>query len=366
MQLADKQALLQRELAELAGIEPESYQLLPPVTGPQWNYRRKARLTARLVRRKGGVLVGFREKRGGFVTDVKDCEVLVAPLAALIRPLRALLDGMTAREAIPQVEAAAGEAHASGECTRAALVLRHMRPLGRDDLQRLSAFAARWGLQVYLQPGGVDSVRRLYPRSGPERLHYHLPKFGLRLAFHPMDFLQVNAVVNRRATDLVSELLDLREHDRLLDLFCGLGNFSLPLATRCERVTGIENSREMVARAMENAAANGITNAGFITADLYRKHPLALPQPPESYNRILLDPPRSGALETIPLIAASGADRVVYVSCNPESLARDARELRRRGFDLKSAGVMDMFPHTLHVESVAMFESARQRAGSLP
>lgn len=365
MQLASKQALLQRKLAELAGIEPESYNLLPPLAGPQWNYRRKARLAVRLVRRKGGVLVGFREKRGGFVTDMKDCEVLVAPLAALLRPLRTLFNGMTAREAIPQVEAAAGEAHASGECTRAALVLRHMRPLGRDDLQRLGAFAARWDLQVYLQPGGVDSVRRLYPRSGPERLHYHLPKFGLRLAFHPMDFLQVNAVVNRRAIDLVSELLDLREHDRLLDLFCGLGNFSLPLATRCERVTGIENSREMVARATENAAANGITNAGFIAADLYRKHPPALPQPPESYNRILLDPPRSGALETIPLIAASGADRIVYVSCNPESLARDARELRRRGFDLKFAGVMDMFPHTLHVESVAMFESARQRAGGL-
>ncbi len=366
MQLADKQALLQRELAELAGIEPESYQLLPPVTGPQWNYRRKARLTARLVRRKGGVLVGFREKRGGFVTDMKDCEVLVAPLAALIRPLRALLDGMAAREAIPQIEVSAGESDAGGECSQSAIVLRHMRPLGQDDLQRLSEFAVRWRLQIYLQPGGVDSVRRLYPRSGPERLHYHLPKFGLRLAFHPMDFLQVNAVVNRRAIDLVSELLDLRKHDRLLDLFCGPGNFSLPLATRCGHVTGIENSGEMVARAVENAQANGITNAGFIAADLYRKHPLALPQPPESCNRILLDPPRSGALETIPLIAASGADRVVYVSCNPESLARDARELRRRGFDLKSAGVMDMFPHTLHVESVAMFESARQRAGSLP
>lgn len=365
-QLVDKQALLQRNLAELAGIEPESYHLLPPVTGPRWNYRRKARLAARLVRRKGGVLVGFREKHGGLVTDMKDCEVLVAPLAALIRPLRALLNGLAARESIPQIEVAAGESHAGGECDEAALVLRHMRPLGRDDLRRLGAFAAQRGLQVYLQPGGVDSVRRLYPRSGPERLHYHLPDFSLRLAFHPMDFLQVNSVVNRRAIDLVRELLDLQAGDRLLDLFCGLGNFSLPLATRCERVTGIENSREMVARAAENAGANGIGNAGFLAADLYRKHPPALPRPPETYNRILLDPPRSGALETIPLIAASGAERLVYVSCNPESLARDARELRRRGFDLKSAGVMDMFPHTLHVESVAMFESARQQAGSLP
>lgn len=354
-QLREKQSLLQRRLRKIAGIEAETYRTLPPVTGPVWNYRRKARLAVRMVRRKGRVLVGFREKRGNYVTVMDDCEVLAPGLAELIRPLGVLLDGLAAREAIPQIEVAAGEAPDRPFRPEAALVLRHLRPLDPADLNRLTEFAVRWNLQMYLQPAGVDSVRRLYPRHGPERLHYHLPEFGLRLAFHPLDFLQVNAAVNRRAARLVTDLLALEPEDRVLDLFCGLGNFSLPIAGRCARVTGIEGSAEMVARAEENARANGIENTRFLSADLYRWNAEA-PWAAEPWSKVLLDPPRSGALETIPLIAAGGARKLVYVSCNPETLARDARELARRGFHLKSAGVMDMFPHTLHIEAVALFE----------
>lgn len=355
-QLREKQSLLQRRLREIAGIEAETYRTLPPVTGPVWNYRRKARLAVRMVRRKGRVLVGFREKRGNYVTVMGDCEVLAPGLAELIRPLGVLLDGLAAREAIPQIEVAAGEAPGHPFRPEAALVVRHLRPLDPEDMHRLTEFAVRWNLQIYLQPAGVDSVHRLYPRHGPERLYYHLPAFGLRLAFHPLDFLQVNAAVNRRAVRLVTELLALEPEDRVLDLFCGLGNFSLPIAGRCAGVTGIEGSAEMVARAEENARANGLENTRFHTADLYRWNTEA-PWAAEPYTKVLLDPPRSGALETIPLIAAtSGVRRLVYVSCNPETLARDARELARRGFHLKSAGVMDMFPHTLHIEAVALFE----------
>ena len=367
-QLRDKQSQLVRQLAETGNIAADTYQLLPPLSGPQWNYRRKARLAVRLVRRKGRVLVGFREKRGSHVTVMDTCEVLAPPLAELIRPLAVLIGELDAREAIPQIEVAAGESPDHPLRPEAALVLRHLRPLPPGDLRRLTRFAIEWGLQMYLQPGGVDSVWRLFPRRGDERLHYHLPDFGLRLGFHPMDFLQVNAALNRRMVRRVSELLAPEAGDRVLDLFCGLGNFSLPIATRCAAVTGVESSSAMVARARENAAANRLGNAEFLTADLYRKTSSipGLPYPVETYDRVLLDPPRSGALETIPLILASGARRLVYVSCNPESLARDARELCRRGYDLKSAGVMDMFPHTSHVESVAMFETAMPRAGRRP
>jgi len=375
--LRDKQSQLVAQLSAIGGIEPDSYELLPAVTGPQWNYRRKARLAVRLVRRKGRVLVGFREKRGRLVTVMDNCEVLAPPLAQLIRPLSVLIGQLDAREAVPQIEIAAGESADHPPRPEAALVLRHLRPLTPGDLSLLRRFAVQWGLQVYLQPGGVGSVRRLHPRAGEEagngggkseRLHYHLPDFDLRLGFHPMDFLQINAAVNRRMIHLIVRLLAPRASDRVLDLFCGLGNFSLPLATRCRAVTGIEASGGMVGRARENAAANGLGNATFVAADLYRKDiPLSgLPFPIAAYDRILLDPPRSGALEAIPLIAASGARRLVYVSCNPESLARDARELRGRGYDLKSAGVMDMFPHTSHVESVAMFETAKPMTGRQP
>lgn len=354
-QLRNKQSLLRQHMREIAGVEPESYTQLPALTGPLWNYRRKARLAVRFVRGKGCVLVGFREKIGKYVTVMDDCEILAPGLAELIRPMRIMLDSLEARESIPQIEVAAGEA-ADDPCRpETALVLRHLRPLARSDLSRIMEFAVQWNLQMYLQPAGVDSVHRLYPRQGSNRLHYHLPDYGLRLAFHPMDFLQVNAAVNRSAVARVMDLLQLEPGDRVLDLFCGLGNFTLPIATRCAKVTGVEGSSDMVARAGENARVNGLENIGFFTADLHRWNTDA-PWASGPYDKVLLDPPRSGALETIPLIAAGGARRLVYVSCNPESLARDARELRRRNYDLKSAGVMDMFPHTSHIESVAMFE----------
>ena len=330
-QLAQKAETLRQHLRELANIEPGSYQMLPPVTGPHWNYRRKARLAVRMVRRKGGVLVGFRERRKNYVTDMHACEVLAPGLAELIRPLRVLLNGLAARETIPQIEAAVGETDAESFRPVVALVLRHLRPLAAADAMRLREFAAHWNLHLYLQPAGVDSVRRLYPDQGPDELYYHLPEFNLRMAFHPMDFLQVNAAVNRRAARLVTDLLALAPEDHVLDLFCGLGNFSLPLARGCASVTGVEGGKDMVARAEHNARANGLNNVSFFAADLQGWN-LEAPWALRRYQKVLLDPPRSGALETIPLVKKVGARRLVYVSCNPKSFARDALELTRGGF----------------------------------
>ncbi len=363
-QLRAGERLLAGHLRDLAGLEPDRYEWLPPLTGPRWNYRRKARLAVRVVPRKGGALVGFREQRGGRVTVMNDCETLAPPLARLIRPLRALLNELDARAAIPQIEVAAGEGGEASRHAEAALVVRHLQPLTRADRSLLVEFARQWNLQVYLQAAGPASVHGLHPRQGQGegRLHYHLPEFALRFAFHPLDFVQVNAEVNRRAASLVVELLAIEAGDRVLDLFCGLGNFSLPLASRGAAVTGVEGSATMVERARGNARANGLEGqTRFFAADLHRWNSSA-DWASGPYDKILLDPPRSGALESVALIAASGARRLVYVSCNPESLARDARELGRRGYDLKSAGVMDMFPHTSHVESVAMFERPMERS----
>ncbi len=361
-QLFDKQALLRQQLREIGGYAPEAYRLLPAVAGPRWNYRRRARLAVRWVPRKNAVLVGFRERRGRYVTDALDCEILAPGLAELIRPLRVLLRSLDSRESLPQIEAVVGESPDDPARPEVALILRHLAPLSPEDRQRLLAFAACWRLQLYLQPAGLGSVQRLYPRHGPERLYQHLPGFNQRLAFHPLDFLQINAAVNRRAISLVLELLALQQSDRLLDLFCGIGNFTLPAASRCAEAVGVELGLDLVARAGENARANKVENAGFHRADLYRR-PIEAKWAKRGYSKVLLDPPRTGALESLPLIAATGARRLVYVSCNPASLARDARELCRLGYDLKSAGVMDMFPHTSHVESVAVFEPSPRAVG---
>ncbi|NKI34412.1 23S rRNA (uracil(1939)-C(5))-methyltransferase RlmD [Wenzhouxiangella sp. XN79A] len=340
-----KQGRLVENLKRIGGVAPERW--LEPVVAEPWNYRRRARLSARWVPGKGRVLVGFREVGGRYVAEIEGCEVLHPVFADRLMSLSALIGGLSIPDRVAQVECAAGD-------DSAAIVLRHLEPLTDADLEALVGWSEANGIAVWLQPKGPDTVHRLHPAE--HRLSYRLDAFDLELVFHPQHFVQVNAAINRQLTERAVDLLDCGPDDRVLDLFCGLGNFSLPLATRAGAVLGVELDAAMVQAAERNAAANGLTNARFKAADLQ--------QPVEQlewlkgdFDRVLIDPPRSGALEVLPVIAASGARRVVYVSCDPATLARDAGELvRTHGYRLASAGVADMFPHTAHVESIAVFE----------
>lgn len=349
-QLAFKEEVLHEKLRHSTGRD--DYQRLPPITGPAFGYRRKARLAARYVHAKERVLVGFREKRGSFITCMDSCEVLDPRAAALLPELSALIGRMDAFRDIPQIEVAAGDADAGGHGL--ALVLRHMRPLGGADLERLSAFAAAVPCDLYLQPGGPDTVAKLYPEGTPERLYYRLPDFDLDMAFHPMDFTQVNFEINRRMLNKAVELLQLQPGDRVLDLFCGLGNFTLPLARRCREAVGVEGVGAMVERGRENAARNAIGNAAFHCVDL--SAPMTgQAWMAQGFDKVLLDPPRSGAREVLADVAACRPKLILYISCNPATLARDAGELEILGYRLRAAGVLDMFPQTTHVESIALF-----------
>jgi len=346
-QIEAKRRTLQQNLARIGKVEPEEH--WPPLTGPLWNYRRKARLSVRYVPKKGRVLVGFRERYGRFVADLAECHVLDLRVAGRIEALAGLLHEMDARSAIPQIEVACGD-------DRCALVVRHLEPLTEADLDRLRGFESASGLAILLQPGGPATIHALTPPA-PE-LRFGFTEFGLELAFGPSDFVQVNGEMNRRMVARAVELLDPQAGDRVLDLFCGLGNFTLPIATRAGSVTGVEGDPELVRKGAENARRNGLSNVAFHAADLAAE-PGAAPWLRGRYDKVLLDPPRSGAEFILPHVSASGASRLVYVSCHPASLARDAGILvREHGFRLRGAGVMDMFPHTGHVESIALFERA--------
>ena len=344
-QLRFKQAQLLENLARLGGVEPEG--LLPPLEGPAWGYRRRARLGIKMVPRKGRVLVGFRERSAPYVADLHECRVLAPPAGSLIDPLAELVAGLAIVARVPQAEVAI----ADDAC---ALVLRVLEPPGDEDVERLRAFEASHGVRLYLQPGGVDSVAPLTPGLPP--LEYALPGFDVRIRFEPTDFIQVNAALNARMVSRAVELLGAGRDDRVLDLFCGLGNFSLPLARGAGHVVGVEGEAGLVARARANATLNGLANVEFHAANL-AADTSAAPWARTPCSRVLLDPPRAGAWEVLPVVARSGAERVVYISCHPGSLARDAGALvREHGYRLVSAGVMDMFPHTTHVEAMAVFE----------
>lgn len=343
-QILAKQQVLLDSLAHIGKVAPES--LLPPLTGPHWGYRRKARLSAKYVIKKPAMLVGFREKRSNLLADLTRCDVLDPSVGEHLMELRVLLDGMDARDRIPQIEVAVGDHYT-------ALVFRTLADLDGDDQARLREFGERHGFQIYLQPGGPETTILLWPESAT--LSYRLPDYDLELFFLPTDFTQVNAELNRTMINRALGLLDPQPGERVLDLFCGLGNFTLPLARRAGSVVGVEGSEELVKRARDNAQRNGITNVEFHAADLNLAvdHSWAGP----GFDKILLDPPRTGALEAVKHLPAFGASRMVYVSCNPATLARDAAELvHNHGYRLVSAGVMDMFPHTTHVESIALFE----------
>ncbi len=344
-QLARKQAMLLDVLAKTGDVEPAT--VYPPLCGPAWNYRRKARLSVRDVAAKERVLVGFRERNGRFVADMHTCHILRSEFADLLPELSGLIKTLDCRATVPQIEISCGD-------NASAMIIRHLEPLSDADLQSLVDFSGTSGLAIYLQSGGPDSVSLLAPKG--LRLNYTLDEPALTFEFEPLDFIQVNGGLNRLMIKKAMDLLDPQDSDCILDLFCGLGNFTLPLATRAGHVTGLEGSEKMVQRGGMNARLNGLDNVEFHAADLYQpcEQP---PWPAKEYNKILLDPPRSGALELLPWIASGPVQQVLYISCNPETLARDAGVLvRQYGFELAGAGILDMFPHTPHSEAIALFE----------
>jgi 23S rRNA (uracil1939-C5)-methyltransferase len=346
-QIAAKQNVLAQNFARIGHVEPVRW--LEPLTASVWGYRRRARLSVKHVAKKGKTLVGFRERDPRFVADLAHCDVLDPALGEKLDVLGALLNAMEGAASIPQIEFSAGDA-------ARALVFRHLQPLSAADQDKLAAFGREHGFAILLQPGGIDSVHALWPES--VALSYALPEHDLRLAFAAVGFVQVNASINQRMIDHALALLAPGPGDRVLDLFCGLGNFSLPLARRAGRVCGIEGDTGLVESARANAATNGIVNAEFHVGDLagdVRGSAWAR----ADWNLMLLDPPRSGAGELLKQLPGKSVQRVVYVSCHPASLARDAGTLvRQHGFKLQAAGVMDMFPHTGHVESITLFERA--------
>lgn len=347
-QIPMKQSLLLNSLARIGHTEPES--VFDAITGPSLQYRSKARLSVRYVIKKQSSLVGFREKNNPrYIAEIEECPVLHAKVGQKIMALRALIDTLDACHAIAQIELAAGD-------DEVALIFRNLSALGAEDLARLESFGKAEAFAIFLQPEGVDSIHLLYSPTGSEWLHYSLPEEGLNFAFHPSDFTQVNMAVNRKMVQKALALLALSPNDVVLDLFCGLGNFSLPLAKHCQKVIGIEGSEAMVQRASSNAEANQIRNAAFYCADLSKPLDALLPML-KGVSKILLDPPRTGAFDLVKNIELFNPSSIVYVSCNPATLARDADVLvNTKGYRLRTAGILDMFPHTAHVESIALFE----------
>jgi len=324
--------------------------LLPPIHGPAWGYRHRARLTVRHVEKKGGVLVGFHEKKSSYVADMTSCAVLPAKISALLVPLRTLIGGLTIRDRLPQIELAIGEAG-----MREVLVLRILAPLAPEDETALREFADRHEVQFYTQTAGPETAVPFYPVEAA--LAYALPEFGLVFPYSPTEFTQVNASINRVLVRRAMMLLAPQSGERIADFFCGLGNFTLPIARRGATVVGVEGSASLVRRAEANAERNGLAaRASFRVADLFE----ATPESVEALgplDKVLLDPPREGALALVKALPGDGAPRrIVYVSCSQATLARDASVLvQDHGYTLAAAGIVNMFPHTAHVESIALF-----------
>ena len=349
-QVAVKQRVLEDALWHIGRVRAQ--QLLAPIHGPLWAYRQRARLSVRNVPKKGGALVGFHERRSSYVADMTSCAVLPERISALLPDLRALVDRLSLRDRLPQIELAVGE---SNDGPVDALVLRILVPLTPDDERELVEFADRHRVHFWLQPQGPASVRPFYPPKC--RLSYTLPDFGLRFTFEPTDFTQVNAAMNRVLVRRAIGLLDPAPGERIADFFCGMGNFTLPIARRGADALGVDGSTALVLRAQANAASNGLSeHASFLAANLFdaTADTVAAFGP---FDKALLDPPRDGAIALVKALPRDGLSRLVYVSCNPATLARDAAVLvQLQGYTLRAAGVANMFPHTAHVESIALFE----------
>jgi 23S rRNA (uracil1939-C5)-methyltransferase len=368
---------MEDNLWHIGKVRPEN--VMRPIEGPAWGYRYRARLSVRHVRKKGAVLIGFHERKSRYVADMKECHVLTPMVSAMLVPLRALIESMDAIETIPQIELAVGdmgETLGTGDVT--ALVLRHLEPLSAADLDRLRAFAAEHpGVQWWLQPKGPETVTKLEELPGHEThaLAYRLPEYGITMPFRPIDFTQVNPHINRVLVTRALGLLAVQKHERVIDWFCGLGNFTLPLATQAREVLGVEGAETLVARSRENYALNqplapgkpALAATKFVARNLFEMTPAMLVADGVA-DKWLIDPPREGAFALVQALAAlhqqpelrgdwTPPQRIVYVSCNPATLARDAGVLvTEGGYRCAKAGVVNMFPHTAHVESIAVFE----------
>lgn len=350
-QIHFKQKHLLELLSRFGRTQPLT--LLPPLRGKQWHYRNKARLSVRYVEKKQATLLGFRERNNPrYIIEITQCPILHAKVDSDILALRALLGSLEDKHSIAQIEVAAGDEEIG-------LIFRNLRDLIEPDVRKIKQFAEQYQYKIYLQPAGPESVFCLYPSGASEYLTYSLPDYQITFQFHPTDFTQVNSGLNLSMIPWALQLMDLKSSDIVLDLFCGLGNFSLPMSKFCSKVVGVEGSQNLVDRAYMNAAKNQLSNVDFYAANLEDgeqvKNLQAL-----SFNKMLLDPPRSGALELIKQMDSLNPERIVYVSCNPVTLARDTDLLvNQKGYVLVKAGVMDMFPHTAHVESIALFEKGR-------
>ncbi len=345
-QLAAKQQSLLEQLEHFGQVKPAA--VIPALTGPQLGYRTKARLGVRYVIKKDKVLVGFREKNSNYLADIDSCLVLHPKIGLMLDALKVFIAQLDGYQQIAQIEVAIGD-------DQLALIVRNLEAMTARDQQLWIEFAQLKDFAFYVQPAGLDSVRKVWPADQNERLYYSLPAYNLNMAFHPMDFTQINPALNQKMLAQALDLLQLTKEDQVLDLFCGLGNFTLPMAQLAGQVIGVEGSEAMVQRGYENAQRNSIANVEFYAADLTADHSNAK-WLQRSYTKILLDPPRSGAAEILPLLAKLGADTILYVSCNPATLARDSGILSNQlGYKLAKVGIMDMFPHTLHVEAMALF-----------
>jgi 23S rRNA (uracil1939-C5)-methyltransferase len=344
-----KEQTLRDNLERIARVEPENW--LAPMTGPEWHYRRRARLAVKDVHGKGRALVGFRERHAPFIADMRRCEVLAQPLDAMLSDLSDLIGGLSIRARLPQIEVAVAE-------NAIALVFRVLDPPTESDATAFRQFGEEHGLRIYLQPGGLDTIALLYPESVDGPLCYTLPEFDIRIDFEPVDFVQVNSEINRRMVHFAVEQLAAGPKDRVVDLFCGIGNFSLPIARKAGSVLGVEGLASLTTRAEANARRNALENVSFRVADL-SKIDGSEGWVRAGCDRMLLDPARSGAAEVVTRMDLFGPERIVYVSCHPGTLARDTGTLvHEQGYRLEAAGIIDMFPHTAHVESIAVFTNA--------
>ncbi len=346
-QVAAKQRVLEDNLRHIGKVT--AGQMLSPIHGPTWGYRRRARMTARYVIKKGGSLIGFHEKKSSFVADMTSCEVLPAHISKLLLPLRELVGALSIRERMPQIEVACGDA-------ADVLVFRVLEPPTDADKALLQAFAESHSVHVYLQSKGPETAQPLWPQE-PADLYYTLPEFNIKMPFFPTEFTQVNHEVNRVLVHRALMLLAPQAGERVADMFCGIGNFSLPIARSGAQVTGIEGSASLVKRAAENAAYNGLSESvAYRVMNLFEINADAF-SALGAFDRMLIDPPRDGAAELVKSLVAAPPRRIVYVSCNPSTLARDAAVLvHEQGYTLSAAGVVNMFPHTAHVESIAVFD----------
>lgn len=346
-QIALKQQTLLEQLKHFGQVVPQ--EILAPLSAAELGYRRKARLGVKYVIKKEKLVVGFREKSSNYLALLNQCAVLHPQVGLRLQELSALILSLETYQHIPQIEVAIGD-------TDVALVFRHLKELSAADCEKLAAYGAQTGFQIYLQPNPPAPVHLLYPPNQLDRLTYTLPDEQLTFLFHPLDFTQVNLEMNRLMVKQAIHLLNLSPTDHVLDLFCGIGNFTLPIARHAKHVVGVEGGQEMVKRAEANAAHNQIEHVQFYAANLMEPNEQA-PWMKATYDKILLDPPRAGAKEMLPFMKRLGAKRIVYVSCNPATLARDAGELvHEHGYQLKQAGIMNMFPHTSHIEAMAVFE----------